>query len=129
MVETLKAEGFFKMLYEADIIAQNQVNLNLCQFLCIDKSFKNILMLKKIKRAVVDFQSSQALQIVGFKKNKATISAMAHYQRKITDRIKVAEEQALDESANNTHTRHYNAADLLREEEEKSDNSTVHAHA
>jgi hypothetical protein len=23
MVETLKAEGFFKMLYEADIIAQN----------------------------------------------------------------------------------------------------------
>ena len=98
MVETLKAEGFFKMLYEADIIAQNQVNLNLCQFLCIDKSFKNILMLKKIKRAVVDFQSSQALQIVGVKKNKATISAMAQYQRKITDRIKAAEEQALEES-------------------------------
>ena len=98
MVETLKAEGFFKMLYEADIIAQNQVNLNLCQFLCIDKSFKNILMLKKIKRAVVDFQSSQALQIVGVKKNKATISAMAQYQRKITDRIKAAEEQAQDES-------------------------------
>ena len=86
------------MLYEADIIAQNQVNLNLCQFLCIDKSFKNILMLKKIKRAVVDFQRSQALQLVGVKKNKATISAMAQYQRKITDRIKAAEEQALEES-------------------------------
>lgn len=51
-VETIKAEEFFKLLYEVEVIDQNKINQNICYFLCIDKSYPHTLMFKKIKRAV-----------------------------------------------------------------------------
>jgi hypothetical protein len=51
-VEIVKAEEFFKLLFDAEVISQFKVNKNLCNFLCIDKSYPNTLMFKKIKRAI-----------------------------------------------------------------------------
>ena len=54
-VEILKAEEFFKMLFDIGVITSNKINENICNFLCIDTSYLNTLMFKKLKRAVYDF--------------------------------------------------------------------------
>ena len=49
------AKKFFQKLYDAGIKKNNLIHPNLCIFLCIDQKYKNYLMLKKLKRMIIDF--------------------------------------------------------------------------
>ena len=69
-VELMKAETFFNKLHEINVKVSGSVHENLCKFLCIDDSYPHSLMLKKLKRAEIDFLKSSYLRMLGFKKRK-----------------------------------------------------------
>lgn len=64
-VEIIRAQDFFAKLYELEIVIKDEVKVNLAKFLCIDETYMNSLMYKKIKRAVLDFKTSEGLRAVG----------------------------------------------------------------
>lgn len=51
-VDIMKDTEFFKMLADAYILRRDQLNMNLCAFLCIDETYVHTLMYKKLKRAI-----------------------------------------------------------------------------
>jgi len=64
------AKKFFALLQEHEIKKTKDVHDNLCFFLCIDKKYKNYLMLKKLRRCIMDFNQSPYFQSIGLKKQK-----------------------------------------------------------
>ena len=64
------AKKFFGKLQKAEVIKKAKVHPNLSQFICIDKRYKNYLMLKKLKRIIIDFNQSKFFASVGIKKVK-----------------------------------------------------------
>ena len=57
-VEIFLAKKFFQKLYDHGIKKTALLHPNLCIFLCIDQKYKNYLMLKKLKRMIIDFGNS-----------------------------------------------------------------------
>ena len=57
-VEIFLAKKFFNKLYNHGIKKTATPHPNLCLFLCIDKKYKTYLMLKKLKRCIIDFNQS-----------------------------------------------------------------------
>ena len=57
-VDIFIAKKFFKLLHKSKVIKSPDVHTNLCLFLCIDKKYKSYLMLKKLKRCIIDFNNS-----------------------------------------------------------------------
>ena len=64
------AKKFFGKLYRAGVKKKPMIHANLGSFLCIDKRYKNYLMLKKLKRCIIDFNQSKFFQSIGLKKVK-----------------------------------------------------------
>ena len=55
-VDIIKDVQFFNKLKEVGVVKKEKPNKNLCKFLCIDEnSYVNLLMVKKITRAIQDF--------------------------------------------------------------------------
>ena len=55
-VEIIKDVEFFKRLQEVGITKNSKTRKNLCKFLTIDEAnYLNLLMVKKIGRAILDF--------------------------------------------------------------------------
>ena len=55
-VDIIKDAHFFNKLKEAGVVKKEKPKKNLCKFLCIDENnYVNLLMLKKIIRALQDF--------------------------------------------------------------------------
>lgn len=50
-------------------------------FLCIDAKYKSYLMIKKLKRCLIDFNQSKYLQSVGMKKTKLDLEEEAIFLR------------------------------------------------
>jgi len=69
-VEIFMAKKFFHKLHKLNIRKSNSVLANLCDFLCLDKKYQNFLMLKKLKRCMVDFKSQRYFSLIGFNKRK-----------------------------------------------------------
>ena len=61
------------MLHKFKVIKSPDVHTNLCLFLYIDKKYKSYLMLKKLKRCIIDFNNSDYFQSIGLKKQKLEI--------------------------------------------------------
>ncbi len=71
-VEIIRSEQFFIRLAQLGLKRTLNKHKNLSDFLCIDKSYENSLMLKKLKRAIQDCQNSQYISLTGLKKKKAS---------------------------------------------------------
>ena len=69
-VEILRAQDFFTTLYDLEIVIKDEVKVNLARFLCIDETYMNSLMFKKIRRAIQDFKTSEGLRAIGVQKGK-----------------------------------------------------------
>ena len=55
-VDIIKDVQFFNKLKEVGVVKKEKPKKNLCKFLCIDEnSYVNLLMVKKITRAIQDF--------------------------------------------------------------------------
>ena len=54
-VEIFMATKFFEKLQKSKVKKSKNPHPNLCAFLCIDTKYKNYLMLKKLKRCIIDF--------------------------------------------------------------------------
>lgn len=52
------ASSFFEKLEKHGIKSNSNLHPNLCLFLCIDRKYKKYLMIKKLKRCIIDFNSS-----------------------------------------------------------------------
>ena len=57
------------------------MHANLCYFLCIDKKYKSYLMLKKLKRCIIDFNNSDYFQSIGLKKQKLEVDTHQNQQQ------------------------------------------------
>jgi hypothetical protein len=62
------ATKFFEKLQKHKIKKTAVPHKNLCDFLCIDTKYTSYLMLKKLKRCIIDFNQSDYFQSVGLKK-------------------------------------------------------------
>lgn len=71
-VEIIHSKRFFQKLFDCQIKKNPTPHPNLCLFICIDPKYKNYLQLKKLKRVIIDFNSSKYFQSIGLKKNKLT---------------------------------------------------------
>jgi len=69
-VEVFMAKKFFDKLHTHGVKKNSKAHPNLCYFLCIDKKYKEYLMLKKLKRCIIDFNRSAYFQSIGLKKLK-----------------------------------------------------------
>ena len=69
-VEVFAAKKFFQKLYDHNIKKTNAIHYNLCLLLCIDPKYKNYLMLKKLKRCIMDFNKIAYFQSIGLKKRR-----------------------------------------------------------
>jgi hypothetical protein len=69
-VEIFHAKKFFAKLHTLGLKKNGNQHNNICTFMCIDPKYKNYLMLKKLKRVIIDFNQSRYFQSVGLKKNK-----------------------------------------------------------
>lgn len=69
-VEIFPAKKFFAKLHEHQVKKNANPHTNLCSFLCIDQKYKQFLMLKKLKRCIIDFNQSSYFQSIGLKKQK-----------------------------------------------------------
>ena len=69
-VEVFAAKKFFQKLYDHNIKKKNTIHNNLCMLLCIDPKYKNYLMLKKLKRCIMDFNKIAYFQSIGLKKRR-----------------------------------------------------------
>lgn len=58
-VEIIHSKKFFGKLAENGIKKSPNIHPNLCYFLCIDPKYKNYLLLKKLKRVIIDFNQSK----------------------------------------------------------------------
>ena len=67
-VDVFMAKKFFQKLHRAGVKKSPTINDNLAAFLCIDKRYKHYLMLKKLKRCIIDFNQSKFFQSIGLKK-------------------------------------------------------------
>lgn len=74
-VDIFAAKKFFNKLYAHGIKKNPEIHQNLCTFLCLDKKYKNYLMLKKLKRCIIDFNQSGYFQSIGLKKQKLAPAA------------------------------------------------------
>ncbi len=55
-VDIIKDVDFFQKLHQIGVIKKDKPKKNLCKFLCIDENnYVNLLMVKKILRALQDF--------------------------------------------------------------------------
>jgi hypothetical protein len=55
-VDIVKDTEFYKKLHEIGVVKKDKPKKNLSKFLCIDENnYVNLLMLKKISRAIQDF--------------------------------------------------------------------------
>lgn len=57
-IEIFMARAFFEKLHKSGIKKTPTPHPNLCYFLCIDRKYKKFLMLKKLKRCIIDFNQS-----------------------------------------------------------------------
>lgn len=57
-IEIFMASKFFEKLHENGVKKTPNLHANLCLFLCIDRKYKKYLMLKKLKRCIIDFNNS-----------------------------------------------------------------------
>ena len=64
------AKKFFDKLHSHGVKKNSKSHANLCLFLCIDRKYKEYLMLKKLKRCIIDFNQSAYFQSIGLKKQK-----------------------------------------------------------
>lgn len=69
-MEMIKAQDFFNKLFELEIIIKNDVKQNLASFLCIDQTYINSLMYRKIRKVLADFKTYEGLRAVGICKRK-----------------------------------------------------------
>ena len=69
-IEIFMARAFFEKLHQSGIKKSPAPYPNLCFFLCIDRKYKKFLMLKKLKRCIIDFNQSAYFQSIGLKKMK-----------------------------------------------------------
>lgn len=69
-VGIIKSAEFFQRLKELGLIRSAEIKENLQKFLCIDDTYQDSLMFKKLARALKDFKLSQALLCVGQRKIK-----------------------------------------------------------
>ena len=72
------AKKFFQKLHRNGIKKSETIHTNLSQFLSLDAKYKNYLMLKKLKRCIIDFNNSLYLQSIGLKKMKLSLEEEAH---------------------------------------------------
>jgi len=83
-IEIFMAQKFFEKLHKHGIKKAAQPHPNLCYFLCIDRKYKKFLMLKKLKRCIIDFNSSAYFQSIGLKKLKMEVQPAANSARRLT---------------------------------------------
>lgn len=57
-VQLMMAKEFFEKFQKCGLKKNSVPHVNLCIFLCIDKKYKKYLMLKKLKRCIIDFNQS-----------------------------------------------------------------------
>lgn len=67
-IDIIKGEKFFEKMMKCGIKKNANYHPNLCMFLCVDKKYKKILMLKKLKKCILDFSQSTYHQSFGLKK-------------------------------------------------------------
>ena len=83
-IEILMAKKLFEKLHKHGIKKDAQPHPNLCYFLCIDRKYKKFLMLKKLKRCIIDFNSSAYFQSIGLKKLKMEVQPATNSARRLT---------------------------------------------
>ena len=114
-VDLIKSVDFFQRLSDMELKKSSNQHENLMLFLCIDKSYKNNLMLKKLSRTLQEFTESPYMNSTGCRKRKLdrhviqTIVAAVKSQPKRED--SEVESVIIDSTQN------------LREEERKEDGS------
>jgi len=69
-IEIIDDTDFFLKLKKVGVTKSDKSNPNLCRFLCIDVTYPKVLMLRKIKKCLLDFNSNGYMQSVGLKKMK-----------------------------------------------------------
>ena len=81
-VEIFEAQAFFKKVAQLNIKKSADVCENLCELLCIDKKYPNLLMYQKLKKCIADFKTNSYFGLVGSNKNKINLEA---YQEQILE--------------------------------------------
>ena len=69
-IEIIQSKKFFIKLHQHGIKQSPEICYNLCKFLCIDKKYTKYLMLKKLKKCIMDFEQIKYYQSIGERKNK-----------------------------------------------------------
>ena len=69
-IDCLMADKFFLKLYDHGIRNSKEPHPNMCQFLCLDKKYTQYLLLNKIKKCIVDFNSSPYFTSFGTRKRR-----------------------------------------------------------
>ena len=74
-VEIFEAKSFFDKIHSLNLRKSSDVCENLCEMLCINKKYGNLLMFKKLKKCIGDFKTYEYFSMIGEVKNKINLEA------------------------------------------------------